>query len=205
MKEEIWKDIEGYEGLYQVSNFGSVKRLESIVSATSKKGNEFKIIVPKKILKNRLCCGYYIVGLCKDSKSKNYRVNRLVAKAFIPNPNNYPCVNHKDGNKLNNDVDNLEWCTYSYNNKEAYRLGLKKPTWTGRCYDKHPTNQKVIQLDLDDKEIKLWNSIQQAQDYLKINNISAVCRKKQKTAGGYKWKYYEEKNNFEGEDYNGNI
>lgn len=176
MKQEIWEDIKEYEGLYQVSNFGRVKS-------------------KRKILKPRDCKGYYIVGLCKNGKRKNFRINRLVAQAFIPNPNNYPCVNHINGIKTDNKVENLEWCTYSYNEKEAFRLGLKKPTYCGRCYDYHPTNHKVIQLDLENRIIKIWNSIQQAQDVLKISNISAVCRKKQKTAGGYIWKYEEEREN----------
>jgi hypothetical protein len=145
----------------------------------------------EKIVKLRFCKNYYIVNLCKNGKSKNYRVNRLVAEAFIPNPNNYPVVNHKNGNKLDNRVENLEWCSYSHNEKEAYKLGLKKPTWEGKCYDRHPSNKKIVQYNIDGEKIKVWNSIQEATDALHINNISAVCRGIQKTAGGYVWNFVE--------------
>lgn len=107
--EEIWKDIENYEGLYQVSNLGKVRAYPNI------KHSEFKI------LKQAIVSGYYIVCLRKNNKSKNFRVHRLVAEAFIPNPNNYPMVGHKDennfktGNGCNNCVDNLEWCTFKHN------------------------------------------------------------------------------------------
>lgn len=103
--EEIWKDIEGYEGLYQVSNLGKVKSLNYNKTAKSEL---------LKLRKNTN--GYTRVVLYKNRKAKDYQVHRLVAEAFIPNPNNYPIINHKDENKTNNRVDNLEWCTYLYNN-----------------------------------------------------------------------------------------
>lgn len=108
---EIWKDIAGYEG-YQVSNLGTVKSLER--ECKGNKGCTFirkgKVLSPKTH-KN----GYLIVGLCKDSKMKMYYIHRLVAEAFIQNPNNYPIINHKDENKQNNYIENLEWCDKSYN------------------------------------------------------------------------------------------
>lgn len=106
--EEIWKDIEGYEGLYQISNLGRIKSLGN----KSNHKNEKIISISSKSFS-----GYWVIGLCKNGKRKGYIVHRLVAKAFIPNPNNYPQINHKDENKLNNWVDNLEWCTQSYNAK----------------------------------------------------------------------------------------
>lgn len=103
MKEinEIWKDIEGYEGIYMISSKGRVKSL--------KFGKE-------KILKNlKNTCGYLFVSLCKNGKFKNYLIHRLVASAFIDNPNNLSQINHKDEDKTNNRIDNLEWCDSSYN------------------------------------------------------------------------------------------
>lgn len=105
--EEVWKDIEGYEGYYQVSNLGRVKGIKII--------NQYK---KERLLSqylNNKGRGYYKVWLYKDKKRKMHYVHRLVAKAFLPNPNNYPDINHKDENSRNNQVDNLEWCNESYN------------------------------------------------------------------------------------------
>ena len=122
MKNKIWKDIPDYEGLYQVSNFGEVKSLPKIRNVFSS-----NYIAKERILKPALNdSGYKIVVLTKNKKSKSLRVHRLVALAFIPNLENKPQVNHKDGNKLNNHIDNLEWCTNSENEIHAYKLGLKK-------------------------------------------------------------------------------
>ena len=116
---EIWKDIEGYENKYQISNLGNVKSLETWTGD--------KYIKREKILKNMVYGnGYYYVCLSKNGKVKKYKVNRLVAQAFIPNPENKPFTNHIDGDKLNNNVDNLEWCTQSENMKHASKMGLRK-------------------------------------------------------------------------------
>lgn len=104
---EEWKDIEGYEGLYQVSNLGRVKSLWF---------DKEKIL---KAYKNRY--GYLCIGLCKYGKKKTYKIHRLVASAFIENSNNYPEVNHKDEVKTNNNVNNLEWCTREYNHNFGTR------------------------------------------------------------------------------------
>jgi hypothetical protein len=105
--EEIWKDIPNYEGYYQISNLGRVKSIANR-NKKSRKKDIYKVFVKAK--------GYSEVGLYKDGKSKYFLVHRLVAKAFIPNPLNKPCVNHKDCIKTNNRVDNLEWCSYKENN-----------------------------------------------------------------------------------------
>ena len=116
---EEWKDIEGYEGAYQISNFGRVKSVKRIVEYdnTNQTGKIFKgrKICPEKILKTFITRGYEHVGLKRGSRSKSYQIHRLVALYFVPNPNNYPIVNHKDENKLNNMANNLEWCTNEYN------------------------------------------------------------------------------------------
>lgn len=103
---EIWKNIENYEGIYQVSNKGRIKRI-------------FK--TKEKLVTQHLQRGYYYVCLCKNSKYKWYITHRLVAKAFIPNPLHLPEVNHKDENKVNNDESNLEWCTSKYNSNYGTR------------------------------------------------------------------------------------
>ena len=113
--KEIWKDIKGYEGIYQVSNMGKVKSLKRTINNSTTYGG--KATIKERILKPKKDKdGYEAVGLNKDGKRKDFRVHRLVADAFIPNPNNYPIVNHKDEVKDNNVVSNLEWCTVRYNN-----------------------------------------------------------------------------------------
>lgn len=110
LKNEIWKDINGYEGLYQVSNLGRIKSLP-------------KFHQGERILKERIDrYGYLYIGFFKNKVKKYYKIHRLVAEAFIPNPKELPCVNHKDENKTNNNVENLEWCSVAYNNSYATRL-----------------------------------------------------------------------------------
>ena len=116
--EEIWKDIEGYVGLYQVSNTGKVKSLSRYVNCLCEKKRK----IQEKLLKlHRLNSGYLFVVLCNKQNMKQILVHRLVAKTFIENDKNYQEINHKDGNKENNTVSNLEWCSRSYNLKHCYR------------------------------------------------------------------------------------
>ena len=169
--EETWKDIEGYEELYQVSNLGRVKSLRN-----------------DKLLKqfvNRQ--GYSQVSLSKNGKVKLCRVNRIVCRAFIENPENKAQVNHIDGNKLNNRVDNLEWCTGSENVKHAYINGLQKPI---RGKD-NILSKQVFQYNSDKKLIKIWGSVGEIQRELGIAKqlISACCLGKTNTCRGYIWRY----------------
>lgn len=126
--------------------------------------------------------GYLRVGLNK----KLYRVHILVANAFVKNPNDYPQINHKDGNKQNNNASNLEWCTASQNIRHAHNIGLKKINYNGI---KKP--MPVEQLTLDEKSIKVFNCIMDVQRELGFDNstISKACKGKYKTAYGYKWRY----------------
>lgn len=196
---EIWKDIKNYEGLYQISNCGKVKSLERKV----KNKNGFRI-VPEKILKPILNNkGYYAYGLRKNGKLNMILLHRLIGEHFIKNKNNYPCINHIDGNKLNNEINNLEWCTYEHNIKEAFRLGLNKYTykenfkhnyWKGKFGKNHNCSKKVFQYDKKGNFIKGFESIKNASEETKVNycSISNNCLGKQKTAGDFIWKFKEE-------------
>ena len=175
MKEE-WKDIKSYRGFYQVSNLGKIKNLKR------------KEVLLKPYISKQ---GYLNVKLIDPyfKKGNNYLVHRLVAEAFIPNPENKPQVNHKDGNKLNNSVDNLEWVTSSENNQHAYNTGLNK--YKQKYFGK-PVAQYTKKFDF----IKVYPSITTASNETKINlsQISLCCqkRKHRNTAGGYIWRYYNE-------------
>lgn len=136
MEKEIWKDIKGFEGYYQISNYGNVKGLTRKV----KKWDGEKII-KEKIKIADLTKGYYRIALYKKNKIKKEQIHRLVATHFILNPENKPQVNHIDGNKLNNHVSNLEWVTQSENQIHAYKIGLqKKPILY--CENHNRTNLK---------------------------------------------------------------
>ena len=185
MKKEIWKDILGYEGLYQVSNFGRVRSLDRIVKGCYntiqiKKG---RILKPRKNI-----WGYLYVVLSKENRTKAFTIHRLVALHFIDNPNNYPCVNHKDEDKLNNNVDNLEFCSVLYNN--TYNERHKK------IAEKNINGKKskpVLQYTLDGVFVKEWESTREAgrNGYQQIC-ISKCCRGINKQHKGFIWKYKED-------------
>lgn len=124
MEPEIWRNITGYEGYYQISNTGRVKSMERFVKSPS--GGLLRL--KERIRKPSNVRGYWGVGLCKDNIKHGFLIHRLVALSFIPNPDNKKEVNHKDGNKQNNHVSNLEWVTSSENSKHDYRTGLQTPT-----------------------------------------------------------------------------
>lgn len=114
---ETWKDIEGYEGIYQVSNEGNVRSCEREIDYLVKGKYKGKRVFPSVLLKTWINNGgYVLVDLHMNGKADKRTIHRLVAEAFIPNPNEYPCVNHKNECKNDNFVENLEWCTYLYNN-----------------------------------------------------------------------------------------
>lgn len=167
MEREIWRDIKGYEGLYQISNLGRIR----------------KYIILKQFLSHR---GYLTTQLSKKNKSKTFLVHRLVAKTFIPKINDKNQVNHKDGNKTNNKVENLEWCTNKENNTHAWKNGLMK-----RVVENN--KKEVAQYTKEGKLVKVWSSITEASNSINgsFSAISACCRHKPyaKTAYGYKWEF----------------
>ncbi len=179
--QENWKDIKGYEQSYQVSNLGRVKSL----SRTIMKSNNTIMYVKERILKTRRHNnGYYMVTLYKNQTPKLCTIHRLVAKAFIDNPENKSTVNHLDGDKLNNHVDNLEWCTQQENITHSNRPGLTK------------NKVAVNQYDLDGNFIQKFESVRSAGKTLKINtsHIGSVCRGNRNQTGGYIWRYASERN-----------
>jgi hypothetical protein len=173
-------------GLYKISNKGNIKSLPKFIR-TTKDGQGYisKERYIKPHLGNR---GYMVVSLCKNGKVKTYFLHRLLATTFMT------CVNHKDGNKLNNSLENLELCTYGHNEKEAYRLKLKKGVWCEKTNQEHPMSKKVIQYDLNDNYLRTWESASEIKRQLKISvsSISQCCSKRNKSAGGYKWRYENE-------------
>lgn len=181
---EVWKDIIGYEGKYQISNYGRVKSLERLV------WNRFQYVIKKeRILKKRYNAkGYVTVLLYLNNKSCSYSVHRLVARHFIANPELKEQVNHINGCKDDNRASNLEWVTGSENQKHAFQLGL---------YDRRIKEQKVkfskpvVMMNLDGEELFAFASITCANRYFgqSDSHISDVCKKRRKYALGYCWKY----------------
>lgn len=186
VNKEIWKDIEGFEGLYQVSNLGRIKSLPK--KRLNCKLPETIIMKPKNTRR------YFQVTLIKDKNRKQCLVHRLVAQAFIPNPENKPQVNHIDGNGFNNKVDNLEWCTAQENSSHAWKTGLSKTTTKQleHFYKiKIDNSKRVVQMDLNGNVIKIWKSASDAARTIKgnVSRICNCCRGGQKTSSGYIWKY----------------
>lgn len=142
--EEIWKNIVGYEGLYQISNLGRVKSLSRIIRHW-KEGNSVlveRILKPGYDRKN----GYYTVVFYKEKKAKTKKIHRLVAEAFIPNPENKPCVNHINGNKTDNRLENLEWCSKKENVIHAHKTGLISPAYGSNANASKLTELQVIKI-----------------------------------------------------------
>lgn len=191
MKEE-WRTIKETNGRYSVSNLGNVKRNEhyTIVSPTSTHTNSLKMFYKERKLNPYLNKdGYYVVRLqLEDRVTRTVSVHRLVAEAFIPNPNNYPQINHIDENKVNNNTNNLEWCTAKYNaNHGARKEKLRKTSGI-----------RVAQYDLQGNLIKIWDSVSQASQSFGAKTTACIRRVCKKESGrltyrGYVWKYVDSK------------
>ena len=182
---ETWKNI--FKN-YQISDNGRIKSQRRIIKMPNggHRVHEERILKPYHDKD-----GYLVIQLCVDGKVKYFLIHRLVAMAFIPNPNNLPQVNHIDGNKENVCASNLEWCTCRENIQHAYDKGLKKASQKQKEIAKKINAIKVIQFDLQGNYIKEWDSASEAARQLNIDQSGIIkcCRNKLKTAGKYKWKY----------------
>ena len=173
---EEWKKIKGYEGKYQVSNEGRIKSLGN------NKTRKEKVLKPAK---NK--DGYLFVKLYKNCEYKKYFIHRLVATAFISNPNNLPQVNHKDEDKTNNNVNNLEWCNAKYNVNYGTRNERVAHKLSKLNINNPKRSKKVLCIETN----IIYESVNEAARQTKIDcgGISRACNGKLKTAGGYYWKY----------------
>lgn len=178
MEQEIWKDIEDYP-IYEVSNIGRIRSIDRIVNCSKgKRTFKGRILSIRKDKK-----GYCTVNLYKNGRGVPQYVHRLVANAFIPNPNNSPVINHKDENPLNNCIDNLEWCTQKYN----CNYGTRKNKLSKANEHK---KKKILQYDENYNYIKTYESVMEASRKTKIKSGN-ICNSAKKgiKAKGYYFKY----------------
>lgn len=183
---EEWKDIDEYKGVYQVSTFGNIRRVNRWA------GNQCKSVYVEDIKEVTPYIddkGYIRVCLSYKNKAKHFRVHRLVARAFIPNPSGLLQINHKDEDKTNNHVDNLEWCTAVYNSNYGTR--------TKRISEKNlafGAKRSINQYSKDGMFIREWQSLTEAANVLglHVSKISSCCHNRNKTCGGYIWKFTDE-------------
>ena len=174
---ELWKDIEGFEGLYQVSTWARVRSLDRWITYKNGVKRFFKSEILKPSYNKD---GYLIVYLYKNGKRTSFLVHRLVARAFIPNPDNLPLINHKDEVKDNNYPYNLEWCTDEYN--KNYGTAIKRRA--------EKLSKKVYQYDLKGNLINVWASTMDCdRNGYESGNISSCCLGKLKTHKNFIWSY----------------
>lgn len=207
----MWKEIEGFEGFYEVSNKGEIRSLDREVMFKHKTRFYKGAIKKQQTGAN----GYKIVKLYKsDKKQYTFSVHRLVANAFLDKPSYAECINHKDGNKTNNNVDNLEWCSYSHNNKHAFEIGLRK--YNGNLDIYHKLSSIKVVAHKDNKILHIKDNSREMAEYIKkvyniesntetiARSIRRVCKineigienvkpcDKRKSAYGIKFSYYKD-------------
>ena len=179
---EVWKEIHGYNERYEVSNYGRVRSNDMIINGRlqnchHKKGRILKPHTDKE--------GYKGVVLCVNQKRKTFRLHRLVAAAFIPNPDNLPEIDHIDGDRANNHADNLRWVTV----KENQNNPITKSKWIGRKAKPH--HEKAIEQIKNGIVVNVFVSIQEAarKGNFSATAICKVCKGKGNLHKGYKWRY----------------
>lgn len=179
--EEVWKPVKGFEGLYEVSNFGRVKSLSRYVRNSQDRGDR---LIRSRFLKQCEDTEHYLlVGLHKDGKQTMRKVHRLVAEVFLDNPHNFPQVNHKDENPQNNKLPNLEWCSARYNNNYGHHTGRQART----C------SKPIVQKTLTGQLVHVWPSINEAKRHgYSTFHMVACCKNKEKKYRGFKWQYLNE-------------
>lgn len=184
---EEWRRVVGYEDFYIVSSLGRIRRIDNSFDGT----NQDKFKDRKHSVNNRN--GYVQVSLCKNNNPKTKKVHRIVASAFIPNPNNKREVNHIDGNKLNNVAENLEWVTPSENQLHSYHvLGTKPPRAAlGKFGKDSVSSKRCVQLNTDGTVVREWDCLSDVERGLGISTcgVSACCNGNQKTHKGFIWKF----------------
>lgn len=185
MSEVIWKDVEGYDGKYQISSTGEVKSFSRWSKGKILKGGYSGNPGPYRYI--------VLVKTCRKD-AKMFYIHRLVAQHFIENPHNKAEVNHIDGNTLNNDISNLEWCTRKENAKHASATGLLSKEGSHKRGKAHPMSKPVIQRTADGAFVKEWESVNQImrETGIKADRIFRCCSPKyphDKSAAGYKWEY----------------
>lgn len=180
---EIWKDIEGYEGLYQVSNMGNIKSLCRYDANNH--------LLKERLLKpDKTKFGYYQITLSKNGITKRYTIHKLVCLAFLPNPDNKPCIDHINTDRTDNRVENLRWCTYKEN--------MNNPITTKKIGKANTRTHKkaILQLTVNGDVIYKWDSATDVEKKLGISKVSICACLKHKphcnTAGGYRWQYLDE-------------